>query len=82
MPGCNEKPFLFPPPVPTEKPQPPPADKAEEIKPKAREWDKHKAPWMEELKKNQMKKTSTVTERSGSAEVAAAAKGTSGSTDR
>lgn len=30
----------------------------EEVKPKAREWEKHKAPWMEELKANQARKTS------------------------
>lgn len=29
-----------------------------EVKPKAREWEKHKAPWMEELKANQARKTS------------------------
>ena len=28
------------------------------VKPKAREWEKHKAPWMEELKANQARKTS------------------------
>ncbi|RVE51197.1 hypothetical protein evm_004162 [Chilo suppressalis] len=33
------------------------AEKADEIKPRAREWEKHKAPWMEELKLNQAKKT-------------------------
>ncbi|XP_077295250.1 CIN85 and CD2AP related [Arctopsyche grandis] len=33
-----------------------------EIKPKAREWEKHKAPWMEELKLNQAKKTSPIAE--------------------
>ena len=31
-------------------------------KPKAREWEKHKAPWMAELKANQAKKTSPVVE--------------------
>jgi SH3 domain-containing protein 21 len=30
----------------------------EQVKPKAREWEKHKAPWMEELKANQARKTS------------------------
>lgn len=30
----------------------------EVVKPKAREWEKHKAPWMEELKANQARKTS------------------------
>ncbi|XP_041971311.1 SH3 domain-containing kinase-binding protein 1-like [Aricia agestis] len=39
--------------VPTEKPP-----ESEEIKPRAREWEKHRAPWMEELKLNQAKKTS------------------------
>lgn len=29
-----------------------------QVKPKAREWEKHKAPWMEELKANQARKTS------------------------
>lgn len=28
-------------------------------KPKLREWEKHKAPWLEEMKQNQMKRTST-----------------------
>ncbi|XP_064071482.1 SH3 domain-containing kinase-binding protein 1-like [Vanessa tameamea] len=41
--------------VPSEKPAP---EKAEETKPRTREWEKHKAPWMEELKLNQAKKTS------------------------
>lgn len=31
-------------------------------KPKAREWEKHKAPWMAELKANQAKKTSPIVE--------------------
>ncbi|KAM3967272.1 LOW QUALITY PROTEIN: uncharacterized protein ACR2FA_011610 [Aphomia sociella] len=35
-----------------------PPEKAEEIKPRTREWEKHRAPWMEELKLNQAKKTS------------------------
>ncbi|XP_032512719.2 SH3 domain-containing kinase-binding protein 1 isoform X1 [Danaus plexippus] len=30
----------------------------EEIRPKARDWEKHRAPWMEELKLNQARKTS------------------------
>ncbi|XP_050685275.1 transcription initiation factor TFIID subunit 3 [Leptidea sinapis] len=34
------------------------SDKTPEIKPKAREWEKHKAPWMAELKLNQAKKGS------------------------
>lgn len=35
-------------------------DGDELAKPKAREWEKHRAPWMEELKANQAKKTSPV----------------------
>ncbi|XP_048007468.1 LOW QUALITY PROTEIN: CD2-associated protein-like [Leguminivora glycinivorella] len=42
--------------VPGEKPAA--GEKPEEIKPRAREWEKHRAPWMEELKLNQAKKTS------------------------
>ncbi|KAJ0178887.1 hypothetical protein K1T71_005662 [Dendrolimus kikuchii] len=42
-----------PPPLPLEKP---PIEKGDEIKPRAREWEKHRAPWMEELKLNQAKK--------------------------
>ncbi|XP_053603712.1 SH3 domain-containing protein 21-like isoform X2 [Plodia interpunctella] len=38
-------------------PEKPAPSKAEEIKPRAREWEKHKAPWMEELKLNQARKT-------------------------
>lgn len=30
-----------------------------EVKPKLREWEKHKAPWLEEMKLNQAKRTST-----------------------
>lgn len=30
-----------------------------EVKPKVREWEKHKAPWLEEMKLNQAKRTST-----------------------
>lgn len=43
---------------------PTPAGHQEEelAKPKAREWEKHKAPWMAELKANQAKKTSPVVE--------------------
>ena len=43
---------------------PSPASHQEEelAKPKAREWEKHKAPWMAELKANQAKKTSPVIE--------------------
>ncbi|CRK88948.1 CLUMA_CG002612, isoform A [Clunio marinus] len=37
---------------------PVPAPEEELAKPKAREWEKHKAPWMAELKANQAKKTS------------------------
>lgn len=29
------------------------------VKPKLREWEKHKAPWLEEMKQNQAKRTST-----------------------
>jgi uncharacterized coiled-coil protein SlyX len=36
----------------------PPGTSDELAKPKAREWEKHKAPWMAELKANQAKKTS------------------------
>lgn len=39
-------------PIPAERPD------DELAKPKAREWEKHKAPWMAELKANQAKKTS------------------------
>lgn len=44
----------------TEPVSPTPASSADEelAKPKAREWEKHKAPWMAELKANQAKKTS------------------------
>ncbi|XP_063360386.1 CD2-associated protein isoform X1 [Cydia amplana] len=42
--------------VPGEKPAA--GEKPEEIKPRAREWEKHRAPWMAELKLNQAKKTS------------------------
>lgn len=31
----------------------------QEVKPKLREWEKHKAPWLEEMKLNQAKRTST-----------------------
>lgn len=37
---------------------PPKHNDDESSKPKPREWEKHKAPWMEELKASQMKKTS------------------------
>lgn len=30
-----------------------------EVKPRVREWEKHKAPWLEEMKMNQAKRTST-----------------------
>lgn len=39
-------------------PSSPTANDDELVKPKAREWEKHKAPWMAELIKNQAKKTS------------------------
>lgn len=66
----------------------PPPEKAEEIKPRAREWEKHKAPWMEELKLNQAKKTSFAADGkarsvSSSAESSAlASRAGGGSTDR
>ncbi|CAH0605847.1 unnamed protein product [Chrysodeixis includens] len=50
----------------------------EEIKPRAREWEKHKAPWMEELKLNQAKKTDT----RARASLDGLGKNASGSTDR
>lgn len=56
---------------------------AEEIKPRTREWEKHKAPWMEELKLNQAKKTSFTAD--GKARASAdglAGKAQAGSTDR
>ncbi|KAF5304530.1 hypothetical protein FQA39_LY09581 [Lamprigera yunnana] len=34
------------------------------VKPKVREWEKHKAPWFEEMKLNQAKRTSTSPEQS------------------
>ncbi|KAL0832671.1 hypothetical protein ABMA28_000860 [Loxostege sticticalis] len=71
--------------VPTEKP-PTATEKAEEIKPRAREWEKHKAPWMEELKLNQAKKTSSADGKARSvstpAEGGLASKAGGGSTDR
>ncbi|CAB3238978.1 unnamed protein product [Arctia plantaginis] len=62
-------------------------ERAEEIKPRTREWEKHKAPWMEELKLNQAKKTSFIADgksRSSSvnSEAGVASKAGSGSTDR
>ncbi|XP_049870085.1 SH3 domain-containing kinase-binding protein 1-like isoform X2 [Pectinophora gossypiella] len=60
-------------------------EKAEEIKPRTREWEKHRAPWMEELKLNQAKKTSFGAEgksRSVSSDAGVAGKTTTGSTDR
>lgn len=94
--------FMFP--VPTDKPahlvpndkpaHPVPADKpaqdklAEEIKPRAREWEKHKAPWMEELKLNQAKKTSYISDVgksrsvSSSSDTGMSSKAGGGSTDR
>ncbi|XP_047528519.1 SH3 domain-containing kinase-binding protein 1-like isoform X2 [Vanessa atalanta] len=71
--------------VPSEKPGP---EKAEEIKPRTREWEKHKAPWMEELKLNQAKKTSFGSEgKSRSVSTSSEASGIAskaggGSTDR
>ncbi|CAH0725255.1 unnamed protein product, partial [Brenthis ino] len=68
--------------VPTEKP----GDKMEEIKPRTREWEKHKAPWMEELKLNQAKKTSFGSEGKSrsvsSSSEGVASKAGCGSTDR
>ncbi|KAI5646500.1 variant SH3 domain-containing protein [Phthorimaea operculella] len=69
----------------SEKPPPTESAKAEEIKPRAREWEKHRAPWMEELKLNQAKKTSFGADgksRSVSSSDTPAAKQTTGSTDR
>ncbi|XP_045447051.1 SH3 domain-containing kinase-binding protein 1-like [Melitaea cinxia] len=71
--------------VPTDKSEP---EKAEEVKPRARDWVKHRAPWMEELKLNQAKKTSFGSEgksRSVSTSSEAggvASKAGGGSTDR
>ncbi|XP_047022204.1 SH3 domain-containing kinase-binding protein 1 isoform X1 [Helicoverpa zea] len=62
-----------------------PPDTTEEIKPRAREWEKRKAPWMEELKLNQAKKTSFIADgktRLSGPEVGVASKAGSGSTDR
>ncbi|XP_026737432.1 SH3 domain-containing kinase-binding protein 1-like isoform X2 [Trichoplusia ni] len=56
--------------------------RAEEIKPRAREWERHKAPWMEELKLNQAKKTSGGDGKARASLDAGLAKGASGSTDR
>lgn len=36
-----------------------PEQDSTEVKPKLREWEKHKAPWLEEMKLNQAKRTST-----------------------
>lgn len=48
---------------------PTPAAQDDELaKPKAREWEKHKAPWMAELKANQAKKTSPSIEPKSSPE--------------
>lgn len=48
---------------------PTPAAQDDELaKPKAREWEKHKAPWMAELKANQAKKTSPSVEPKSSPE--------------
>ena len=73
------------PPVPTDKPT---TEKQEEIKPRTREWEKHRAPWMEELKLNQAKKTSFGSEgKSRSVSTSSEANGVAskaggGSTDR
>ncbi|XP_034830215.1 SH3 domain-containing kinase-binding protein 1 isoform X1 [Maniola hyperantus] len=64
------------------------SEKAEEIRPRTREWEKNKAPWMEELKLNQAKKTSFGSEgKSRSASTSSEASGVAskaggGSTDR
>ncbi|KAG6459611.1 CD2-associated protein isoform X3 [Manduca sexta] len=60
----------------------PPSDKAEEIKPRTREWEKHKAPWMEELKLNQAKKTSFGADGKSRSVSGSTDKASSGSTDR
>ncbi|XP_073942857.1 CIN85 and CD2AP related isoform X3 [Choristoneura fumiferana] len=67
--------------VPVDKPAvaPTAAEKAEEIKPRTREWEKHKAPWMAELKLNQAKKTSFDGKRAPELPLG---KSSSGSTDR
>ncbi|KAH9642046.1 hypothetical protein HF086_008733 [Spodoptera exigua] len=59
-------------------------ESAEEIKPRTREWEKHKAPWMEELKLNQAKKTSFIADGKSrlSGPELGASKAASGSTDR
>lgn len=61
-----------------------PPESAEEIKPRTREWEKHKAPWMEELKLNQAKKTSFIADGKSrlSGPELGASKAASGSTDR
>lgn len=48
--------------LPPEPVSPTPALDDEPAKPKARGWEKHKAPWMEELKASQAKKTSPIVE--------------------
>lgn len=71
--------------VPTDKST---TEKQEEIKPRTREWEKHRAPWMEELKLNQAKKTSFGSEgKSRSVSTSSEANGVAskaggGSTDR
>ncbi|CAG4992079.1 unnamed protein product [Parnassius apollo] len=61
-------------------------EKLEEIRPRTREWEKHRAPWMEELKLNQAKKTSFGETKSrsvsSSSDTGVASKAGSGSTDR
>ncbi|XP_014371055.2 CD2-associated protein [Papilio machaon] len=69
--------------VPTEKSS---GDKLEEIRPRAREWEKHRAPWMDELKMSQAKKTSFSDTKSRSvstsSDTGVASKAGGGSTDR
>lgn len=63
----------------------PVTDKIEEIKPKAREWEKNRVPWMDELKLNQAKKTSFGEVKSRSVcsnDTPVASKAGGGSTDR
>lgn len=62
-------------------------EKAEEIKPRTREWEKHKAPWMAELKLNQARKSSFGADGkshsvSSSSESGIVSKSGGGSTDR
>ncbi|XP_026322213.1 SH3 domain-containing kinase-binding protein 1-like, partial [Hyposmocoma kahamanoa] len=62
-------------------------EKPEEIKPRTREWEKHKAPWMAELKLNQARKSSFGADGkshsvTSSSESGIASKTGGGSTDR